>query len=197
MPKKKELRSEQKKSVSKEKQIKTYYTCSMHPQVREKENGKCPICHMNLTKVEIDHEEEFLGKQSHHSQGEKPIWRCENFPDVTSEKDEVCPIDGTAMVKVVSESSAAKAVGRVKLRKSQLKHFESSIFQVSKMRMIKKIRLLGSVLQSEEKQSNIPARIDGRVEKLYVRSTGSMIRKGDPVLEYYSPKLITAGKNTS
>ncbi|MES2431674.1 MAG: efflux RND transporter periplasmic adaptor subunit [Bacteroidota bacterium] len=27
----------------------TYYTCSMHPQVRESKPGKCPICHMELT----------------------------------------------------------------------------------------------------------------------------------------------------
>lgn len=34
-------------------EIEVYYTCSMHPRVKENENGKCPICHMNLTKVEI------------------------------------------------------------------------------------------------------------------------------------------------
>ena len=33
---------------------KVYYTCSMHPQIKEKEMGKCPICHMNLTKIEVD-----------------------------------------------------------------------------------------------------------------------------------------------
>jgi multidrug efflux pump subunit AcrA (membrane-fusion protein) len=62
------------------------------------------------------------------------------------------------------------------------------------MKMNKKIRLLGSVLQSEEKESNIPARIDGRIEKVYVKSTGSFVKKGDPVVEFYSPKLITAGE---
>ena len=30
---------------------KTYYTCSMDPQVIESKPGKCPICHMELTKV--------------------------------------------------------------------------------------------------------------------------------------------------
>ena len=29
----------------------TYYTCSMDPQVVEYKPGKCPICHMELTKV--------------------------------------------------------------------------------------------------------------------------------------------------
>ena len=28
-----------------------YYTCSMHPWVREKQPGPCPVCGMNLTPV--------------------------------------------------------------------------------------------------------------------------------------------------
>ena len=62
------------------------------------------------------------------------------------------------------------------------------------MKMVKKIRLLGSVYQSEEKESSIPARIAGRVEKIYVKSTGSFVKLGDPIVDIYSPKLITAGE---
>jgi len=37
---------------------KAYYTCSMHPQVREEHPGNCPICGMKLIKVELtgDHD---------------------------------------------------------------------------------------------------------------------------------------------
>ena len=38
-----------KKEISKD--ADTYYTCSMDPQVIEYKPGKCPICHMELTKV--------------------------------------------------------------------------------------------------------------------------------------------------
>src|SRR5215813_5805865 len=31
-----------------------YYTCTMHPSVREKEPGKCPICSMDLVPVMKD-----------------------------------------------------------------------------------------------------------------------------------------------
>jgi Cu(I)/Ag(I) efflux system membrane fusion protein len=31
-----------------------YYTCSMDPQVKEDEPGKCPICHMDLTPMKKD-----------------------------------------------------------------------------------------------------------------------------------------------
>ena len=60
---------------------KVYYTCSMHPQIKEKEMGKCPICHMNLTKIEVDDEEDI---QTATVFPEKDIWQCKDFPDVTS-----------------------------------------------------------------------------------------------------------------
>ena len=63
-----------------------------------------------------------------------------------------------------------------KLRKAQVNHFLN--LPVTKMVMIKRIRLLGSVLQSEEKESNIPARIGGRVEKSLCEIYGKYGEKG-------------------
>ena len=172
--------------------VKSYYTCSMHPQIKQDKPGKCPICHMNLTKVEVDDSDEEAPATT--VVPEKDIWQCQNFPDVTSEKEDVCPIDGTPMVLKPKENKAGKVIGKVKLRKSQLSHFKPEYFPTTTMMMSKKIRLLGTVLQSEDKESNIPARIGGRVEKVYIESTGSFIKLGEPVLNLYSPKLITAGE---
>lgn len=176
----------------KELKSEVYYTCAMHPHIKEDKPGKCPICHMNLTKIEVDEPDDELKVSKF--QEKKDIWQCKEFPDVTSETKDVCPIDGTAMVRSSKEKTAAKIVAKVKLRKAQLRHFKPDFFPVTRMKMTKKIRLLGSVLQSEEKESSIPARIGGRVEKVYVKSTGSMVRAGDPVIDLYSPKLITAGE---
>lgn len=165
-----------------------FYTCSMHPQIKEKSPGKCPICHMNLTKIEVDSHE------NHDVKNVKVIWQCKDYPDVTSEKKDICPIDGSDMILKSNQGSASDIVAKVKLRKAQMSHFYPEYFPVTNMKMTKKVRLLGSVLQSEEKESSIPARIGGRVEKVYVKSTGSFVRKGDPVVDFYSPKLITAGE---
>lgn len=37
--------------------ISSIYTCSMHPQIRQKEPGDCPICGMDLIPLESDTEE--------------------------------------------------------------------------------------------------------------------------------------------
>ncbi len=173
-----------------------YYTCSMHPSIKEDKPGKCPICHMNLTKVEVDLDmnESESEKLKLSSIAPKEIWQCRDFPDVTSEVEDICPMDGSKMIKKKMNPMASKIVAKVKLRKAQLDHFKADLFPVTKMKMIKKIRLLGSVSQSEEKESNIPARIGGRVEKVYVKSKGSIVKIGDPVVDIYSPRLITAGE---
>ncbi len=197
---KKTASSSQKNSTgTDQKKEEFYYTCSMHPKVREKGPGKCPICHMNLTRVEIDDESDENQVSSQNNSNSKiskkdEKWYCKDFPEVVSKVEIVCPMDGTPMILAIEESIASQIIGEIKLRKSQLKHFFPSYFPATKMLMTKKILLLGMVLQSEEKESKISARIDGRVEKVYIKSTGSMINKGDPVVDLYSPKLITAGE---
>ena len=168
--------------------IETYYTCSMHPQIKQDKPGKCPICGMGLTKVEVEHDEH--AGHSASSKSEEVVYYCQSDPSVTSKTAGECPLDGTPLIKKMPSS---ETVAKVKLRKSQVKHFKADVFEVTTMKMQKKIRLLGTLLKSEEKESNIPARVPGRVEEVFVQSTGSFIKKGDPVLKLYSPKLLTGG----
>ncbi|MDH5464066.1 MAG: efflux RND transporter periplasmic adaptor subunit [Thiovulaceae bacterium] len=195
---------------------KDYYTCSMHPHIREEQPGKCPICQMNLTKIEVD-EEYHIDKVDNSDEGHdlskhKDYYTCAMHPHIREDKPGKCPIchmnltkieieddtqmarEDTSEVDSAKKDKASNVVAKVKLRKAQMKHFKPDLFPVTTMKMTKKIRLLGSVLQSEEKESTIPARIGGRVEKVYVKSTGSIVKVGDPVIDLYSPKLITAGE---
>lgn len=167
-----------------------YYTCSMHPQIRESGPGRCPICNMALTKVEVDDEEDEPAAQV----VKEKVWQCKDYPDVTSTREEPCPIDGSPMILKATGEDPASVIAKVKLRKAQMKHFNPSFFPVTTMKMAKKVRLLGSVLQTEDRESFIPARVEGRVEEVLVKSTGSFIKKGDAVLKLYSPKLITTGE---
>ena len=157
-----------------------FYTCSMHPQIKEKEPGKCPICGMGLTRIQKT--------QTEAKASQKPYYYCESDPSVKSLHEGVCPLDGRPMQKF------ERGKKKLQVRPHQIKHLKVGLFKVQKKKLKRKIRLLGTVLKSEQGQSNIPSRVRGRVEEVLVRSTGSFIRKGDPVLKIYSPLLLTGAE---
>jgi Cu(I)/Ag(I) efflux system membrane fusion protein len=54
------------------------------------------------------------------------------------------------------------------------------------------VRSLGQVTYDETRTVAIAPRVDGWVEKLHVNFTGQEVRQGDPLLDIYSPMLVTA-----
>jgi RND family efflux transporter MFP subunit len=56
----------------------------------------------------------------------------------------------------------------------------------------RRIRTVGLVGFDEPKQFSVNSKIAGWVEKLYVNETGQQVKKGQPLLEIYSPELVTA-----
>jgi RND family efflux transporter MFP subunit len=170
---------------------KGYYTCAMHPHIKLHEDGECPICGMDLTFVEGGND---FDVASSNLTATEYKWACSDYPDVTSETEESCPIDGTPMIKVAIKQSVNEIIGKVMLTKSQLNHFTASLFRAQPHSMTKKVRVLGRVIKAEENESFIPARVSGRVEKVYIKSVGQFVKKGQPVVELYSPALISAGE---
>ena len=71
----KEEKAEQK--VEKQK-VQTYYTCSMHPQIKQETPGDCPICGMGLTKVEVEHDDH--AEHSAPSKAQENVYYCESDP---------------------------------------------------------------------------------------------------------------------
>lgn len=57
------------------------------------------------------------------------------------------------------------------------------------------INSIGSIEYDTKMVGNISARISGRIEKLYVRYKFQFIKKGQKIMEIYSPELVTAQEN--
>lgn len=62
---------------------------------------------------------------------------------------------------------------------------------VKRMDFTRIIRTVGKVNYDEEKLYTITTKISGWIEKLFVNFTGEIIKKGQPLLEIYSPDLVT------
>lgn len=66
-------------------------------------------------------------------------------------------------------------------------------YETAQRRMLSKtIRTVGKVDYDERKLYYVNAKISGWIDKLYVNYTGKFIRKGEPLLEIYSPELVSA-----
>lgn len=62
---------------------------------------------------------------------------------------------------------------------------------VQRMDFSRMIRTVGKIDYNEDKLYEVTTKISGWIEKLYVNYTGEMVRKGQPLLEIYSPELVT------
>lgn len=66
-------------------------------------------------------------------------------------------------------------------------------YAVAEVRPLKlEIRTVGSVTWDETRLASVNPKIEGWVERLYVDFTGAPVRRGQPLLEVYSPMLVAA-----
>ncbi|MGV1101017.1 efflux RND transporter periplasmic adaptor subunit [Thiovibrio sp. JS02] len=63
---------------------------------------------------------------------------------------------------------------------------------VSRRDMSRTIRTVGVVGYEEPRQYSINSKIDGWIERLHVNETGSQVKKGQALMDIYSPELVTA-----
>ena len=66
---------------------------------------------------------------------------------------------------------------------------------IKKEQIVAEIDALGRVEYDTRMIGNISARINGRIEKLYVRYKYQYIKKGEKIMDVYSPELLTAQQN--
>ncbi len=71
-----------------------YYTCSMHPEVKMDEPGKCPKCGMVLEKKTM----KMTGTKGEKMEAMK-VYTCSMHPDVRSDKPGKCPKCGMDLME--------------------------------------------------------------------------------------------------
>jgi Cu(I)/Ag(I) efflux system membrane fusion protein len=168
---------------------KTMYTCPM-PQdsVFSDKPGDCPKCGMALVKTETV-------AAAHDHTGD--VYTCPMHPDVKSDKPGSCPICGMNLVKKEAEGSKQEVVELDALLKPT-NEFVVSSMPVTVMQQRQEqieIKALGTIAYDTRMVGTISSRVSGRIEKLYVRYRFQKIRKGERIMDIYSPELLTAQQN--
>ncbi|MBC8555825.1 MAG: efflux RND transporter periplasmic adaptor subunit [Candidatus Brocadiales bacterium] len=121
-----------------------FWTCSMHPQIKQKESGRCPICDMDLTPMRED------------SGGrEKASLRL-----------------------------GERARHLASIRTTPVKYRE----------LVKSVYTVGKIDYNESRVAHVTAWVSGRIERLYVDFTGTIVKKGEHLVSMYSPDLLSTQK---
>jgi Cu(I)/Ag(I) efflux system membrane fusion protein len=163
-----------------------YWTCTMHPSVREKGPGNCPICSMDLVPVmkesatpasssknapHHDHAAMLAGKPT----GGSEMQGMPGMPGMKGGAESKAPQTSEFVVPV--ERQQQIGVTYAKVERKPLEHT---------------IRCVGLIVPDRSRNWQFVSRVDGYVQKLNVTSPGQVVDKDAPLLSIYSPDLLTS-----
>ena len=81
-------------------------------------------------------------------------------------------------------------LARVKIDSRRQQLLGIATVPVAEETVTKTIRTVGVVMYDETRLSHIHTKVSGWIEKIYVDFTGQSVRRGQPLLEIYSPELV-------
>ncbi len=162
---------------------KQLYSCGMHPDIIRDEPGNCPICGMKLTPIKT------ASAGTSAPQGELKIkyWRAPMDPTYISDKPGKSPM-GMDLVPVYEDEIEA---GAISIDPITVQNMGLCTASVKTGNLTRILRTVGYIDYDEKKLYIINTKISGWIEKLYVNTTGEVVEKGQPLLEIYSPDLVS------
>lgn len=168
---------------------KQLYSCGMHPEVISEEPGNCPICGMKLTPIKNTGKAMDQGEVSKQEKDSKILyWRAPMDPTEIYGKPGKSKM-GMDLVPVY-EGDEAGGLGSISIDGSIQQNMNLRIAEVERRDLTNAIRAYGKVTYAEDKKYSVNTKITGWIERLYLNTTGERVRKGQPLLEIYSPELV-------
>ncbi|MGH7885105.1 MAG: efflux RND transporter periplasmic adaptor subunit [Thermodesulfobacteriota bacterium] len=165
-----------------------YWTCSMHPSVKLKEQGKCPICGMDtipVKKRDSSQTEQKNMQMDEMKMNDKEMKSSGEMQDMKEMDESMHGMDG--MNKPKEESS--KSTFTVSPERQQRIGVKTE--EVKVRPMTKKIRTVGMVELDETKIEHIHTKFNGWIEEVFVDYTFQHVKKGEPLFSIYSPELVS------
>jgi Cu(I)/Ag(I) efflux system membrane fusion protein len=101
------------------------------------------------------------------------------------------PARGMAGMESMPGMSMTKG-GSVRLTSAQIRQFGITFGTVELRPLTSEVRTTGVVTFNETRAAQVAPKFGGFVERLYVNFTGQPVRRGQPLMEVYSPDLVAA-----
>ena len=84
------------------------------------------------------------------------------------------------------------ALGQIQISPEKIQTLGVRTATVTKRTLTRSIRALGSIQVDERRVHAVTPKFEGWIQHLYVNTTGQTVKRGQPLLEAYSPELVTA-----
>ncbi|MDB4459120.1 efflux RND transporter periplasmic adaptor subunit [bacterium] len=129
-----------------------------------------------------------------HSGGEEQSvrWSCAMHPQIQKSGPGKCPICGMDLVPLSKSGDETLKPNQIKLSESALQIAQVRTTPVIRDIPTVEVPMVGKVDFDETRLSYISSRFPGRLERLFVDYTGVLVKKGDHLVEIYSPDLLAA-----
>lgn len=127
----------------------------------------------------------------------KQLYRCPMHHEIIRDKQGNCPICGMDLVPFGGDEKAITDVNLTTLLKPTNSYVLTTIPTTTIQQSSEQIEVeaLGTVQYDTRSVGSISSRVNGRIEKLYLKYTFQDVSKGQKVMDIYSPELLTAQQN--
>ena len=191
----------------------TQYQCPMHPTYISDKPGSCPICGMDIVPIEKSKSASsektsktaLSTKQAAEPEKNKirlPLSRERKIlfyrnpmdPSISSPvpaKDDM----GMDYVPVYPDEisppdKGVKGLATVTIDEKGIRLAGIQVAEATKQKLEGDIRAVGLVKPDETGVRHVHTKNSGWIDKLYVNTTGQLVRAGQPLLTIYSPQLL-------
>ncbi len=114
---------------------------------------------------------------------------CSMHPQIRQPKAGKCPLCGMDLISVSGNSRCECGPKELKLSEADEKISAIETMPVERKFVPVEIRMLGKIAYNDYTQAYINARFSGRVDKVFAKSTGITVKKGDHLAVVYSQEL--------
>ncbi len=123
--------------------------------------------------------------------GAEPLyWKAPMDPSYVRDRPGKSPMGMDLVPECPSEGGAAPA-GEIRIDPAVVQSIGVRTAPVVRRDLARKLRTVGRVDYDERRVAHVHTKVQGWVEKLHVEYEGQMVRRGQPLLEIYSPELVS------
>ncbi|MFW6153620.1 MAG: efflux RND transporter periplasmic adaptor subunit [Planctomycetota bacterium] len=120
------------------------------------------------------------------------VWTCSMHPEVRLDTPGLCPKCGMELIPVEQAAAPADAERTFTTTPEARALMNLQSARVERRFPTVELRMVGKVEYDETRLAAITAWVGGRLDRLFVDVTGEAVKRGEPMVEIYSPELVSA-----